>query len=103
MEVTSAVDVSDEAVEKMLEDSLEHAFEDVNERVFTEAESKPTNCSPPSAAPWTRVGAELPQEERQRIEECVRAVESAVAQGAAPRSKKPTPTWMKPPSASPPC
>ena len=36
-EIRSAVEVSDEAVEKMLADSLEHAFEDMDERVFTEA------------------------------------------------------------------
>ncbi len=35
--IESAVEVSDEAVEKMLGDSLEHAFEDMDERVFTEA------------------------------------------------------------------
>ncbi|HEY6675357.1 MAG TPA: Hsp70 family protein, partial [Terrimicrobium sp.] len=33
----SAVEVSDEAVEKMLSESLEHAFEDMNERAFAEA------------------------------------------------------------------
>src|SRR6185369_14831776 len=32
--MTSAVDVSDDAVEKMLKESLEHAFEDVSERTF---------------------------------------------------------------------
>jgi molecular chaperone DnaK len=36
----SAVDVSDEAVEAMLADSLEHAFEDVNERIWTETRMK---------------------------------------------------------------
>ena len=36
----SAVDVSDEAVESMLAESLDHAFEDVNERVWTEAKLK---------------------------------------------------------------
>jgi molecular chaperone DnaK len=40
VEVTSAIDVSDEAVEKMLEDSLEHAFEDVNARVFHRGEAQ---------------------------------------------------------------
>lgn len=40
VEMKSAVDVSDEAVEKMLGDSLEHAFEDVSERVWTEARLK---------------------------------------------------------------
>lgn len=40
VEMKSAVDVSDEAVEAMLADSLEHALEDVNERIWTEAKLK---------------------------------------------------------------
>jgi len=40
VEIKSAVDVSDEAVEAMLSDSLEHAFEDVNERIWTETRIK---------------------------------------------------------------
>src|SRR5205814_2663431 len=40
VEMKSAVDVSDEAVEAMLADSLEHAFEDVNERVWVETKLK---------------------------------------------------------------
>ena len=40
VEMKSAVDVSDEAVEKMLAESLEHAFEDVNERIWTETKLK---------------------------------------------------------------
>jgi molecular chaperone DnaK len=35
--VESAVEVSDAAVEKMLADSLEHAFEDMDDRQFAEA------------------------------------------------------------------
>jgi molecular chaperone DnaK len=40
LEMKSAIDVSDEAVEKMLGDSLEHAFEDMNERAWTQAKLK---------------------------------------------------------------
>ncbi len=40
VEINSAVDVSDEAVEAMIADSLDHAFEDMNERVWTEAKLK---------------------------------------------------------------
>ena len=88
VEVSSAVDVSDEAVEKMLEDSLEHAFEDVNERIFTEARLKAEELLPAVRRALERVGEELPADERQRIEECARAVEAAVTQGAAPPLKK---------------
>ncbi len=40
VQLTSAVDVSDEAVEKMIEESLEHAFDDMSERVLTETRLK---------------------------------------------------------------
>ena len=40
VDINSAVDVSDEAVEAMIADSLDHAFEDMNERVWTEAKLK---------------------------------------------------------------
>jgi len=40
VKIKSAVDVSDEAVESMLAESLDHAFEDVNERIWTETKLK---------------------------------------------------------------
>ncbi len=40
VKMKSAVDVSDEAVEKMLGDSLDYAFEDMSERAWTEAKLK---------------------------------------------------------------
>jgi molecular chaperone DnaK len=43
---SSAVDVSDESVEKMVEESVEHAFSDMAERVFTEAKLKAEELLP---------------------------------------------------------
>ena len=40
--IRSAVDVSDEAVEQMVAESVDHAFEDMNERILTEARLKGT-------------------------------------------------------------
>lgn len=40
IDIRSAIEVSDDAVEKMLEDSLENAFQDVEQRQFAEAEIK---------------------------------------------------------------
>ncbi|MGV3533748.1 MAG: Hsp70 family protein, partial [Chthoniobacteraceae bacterium] len=54
--MTSAIGVSDEAVEKMLEDSLEHAFEDMNERVFTEAKLKADEMLPAVRRALVQVG-----------------------------------------------
>lgn len=43
---SSAVDVSDESVEKMVGESVEHAFSDMAERVFTEAKLKAEELLP---------------------------------------------------------
>jgi molecular chaperone DnaK len=85
VEMKSAVDVSDEAVERMLEESLEHAFTDVSERIFTEARLKADELLPSVQRALTVVGAELGIEERTRIAALVAAVESAIANGSAPQ------------------
>ncbi len=83
MPMTSAIDVSDEAVEKMLEESLEHAFEDVNDRIFIEAKLKSDELLPAVRKALEQVGAALDDTERVLIAERVKAVESALAAGAA--------------------
>ena len=88
VEMTSAVDVSDEAVEKMLEDSLEHAFEDMNDRVFTEAKLKAAEMLPAVRIALEQAGAELSGEERDAIAAGVAGVEAAIATGAAQPLKK---------------
>ncbi len=88
VQMTSAVDVSDEAVEKMLEESLEHAFEDVNERIFTEAKLKAEELLPAVRKAMTQVGSGLEDSERALIDQRMADVESALATGAAPALKK---------------
>ena len=88
IKMTSAVDVSDEAVEKMLEDSLEHAFEDMNDRVFTEARLKATELLPAVKMALAQVGDELPATDRAEITRCAAEVEAALAAGGAPGLKK---------------
>ena len=88
VEMTSAVDVSDEAVEKMLEDSLEHAFEDMNDRAFTEAKLKAGEMLPAVRIALDQAGGELSAEEKQTIAARVSEVESAIAAGAAQPLKK---------------
>ena len=63
----SAVEVSDEAVEKMLADSLEHAFEDMNERAFAEACLKADEMLPAVDNALQRLGDEVAEEQRQKI------------------------------------
>ncbi len=88
VEMTSAIDVSDEAVEKMLEESLEHAFEDVNDRIFVEAKLKADELLPAVRKALEQVGAGLSGEERAVIEERVVAVEAAISAGAAQPLKR---------------
>ena len=83
VKMTSAVDVSDEAVEKMLEDSLEHAFEDVNARIFTEAKIKAEELLPAVRAALSKAGGLLTDSERAEIEARRGEVESALSLGAA--------------------
>ncbi len=88
VEMSSAVDVSDEAVEKMLEDSLEHAFEDMNDRVFTEARLKAEEMLPAVRIALEQAGGELTVEEKETITARVAGVEAAIAGGAAQPLKK---------------
>jgi len=88
VQMTSAVDVSDEAVEKMLEESLEHAFEDVNERVFTEAKMKAEELLPAVRKALLQVGGQLEEAERILIEKRMSEVENAVMSGGAQGLKK---------------
>ena len=83
VQVTSAIDVSDEAVEKMLEDSLEHAFEDVNARVFTEAKLKAEELLPAVRAALEKSGALLSPDEKADIAAHQQEVERTLAVGAA--------------------
>jgi molecular chaperone DnaK len=46
LDIRSAIEASDEAVEKMLEDALEHAFEDMDDRRFAEAKLKADEMLP---------------------------------------------------------
>ncbi|MEY5027561.1 MAG: hypothetical protein RLZZ244_3089 [Verrucomicrobiota bacterium] len=90
VEMSSAVDVSDEAVEKMLEDSLENAFEDMNARVFTEAKIKAEEMLPSVRVALDRVGAKLDDDERGQIERCAEEVRLALQEGAAQHLKRAT-------------
>ncbi len=77
----AAVNVDDEAVETMVSESVEHAFTDMAERVFTEARLKAEELLP-------AVDAVLAQglatdDERAEIEAAAKAVREALATGAA--------------------
>jgi len=75
----SAVEVSDAAVEKMLADSLEHAFEDMNERAFAEACLKADEMLPAVEAAFERLGNQITEEQRQEIVTLVAQIHEARA------------------------
>ena len=67
VEINSAVDVSDEAVEAMISESLEHAFEDMSERVWTEAKLKAEEMLGAVETAFERVGDAVDATERESI------------------------------------
>ena len=77
----AAVNVDDEAVEAMVSESVEHAFTDMAERIFTEAKLKAEELLPAVEAALAQ-GLAL-DTERGEIETAAEAVKSALASGAA--------------------
>ncbi len=78
---SAAVNVDDAAVEAMVSESVEHAFEDMAERIFTEARMKAEELLPAVEAVLGQ-GLAL-EEERGEIESAAAAVRAALAGGAA--------------------
>jgi len=81
LEMKSAIDVSDEAVEAMLADSLDHAFEDVNERVWVENKLKSEEMLAATAKALAIAGDRFSPGERDKIEECITRVREALNSG----------------------
>ena len=77
----AAVNVDDEAVETMVSESVEHAFTDMAERVFTEARLKAEELLPAVEAVMAQGLAR--DDERSEIEAAAEAVKTALASGAA--------------------
>lgn len=75
----TAVDVDDEKVEAMISESVEHAFEDMNERVWTEASLKAKELLPAVDEALAQLGTEIVPDEAQRIRECASDVSTLLA------------------------
>ena len=65
--INSAVDVSDEAVETMIAESLEHAFDDMSERVWTEAKLKAEEMLNAVDAAFAQIGNAIDAFEKKKI------------------------------------
>ena len=83
---SAAVDVDDAAVEAMVSASVEHAFTDMAERVFTEAKMKAEELLPAVESVLNQGLVE--KSERLEIELAVVAVQTALAAGTANPLKK---------------
>ena len=88
VELASAVEVSDEAVEKMLEDALENAMDDMNARAFTEARLKAEEMLPSLEKALLLAGGLLQEFEQKHIETCAAEVRRLLGGGAAPSLKR---------------
>jgi molecular chaperone DnaK len=86
--LSSAVDVADEAVEKMIAESLDHAFEDMSERIWTEAVLKSNELLPAVRSALTLVGDQIESGDRQKINALVHEVEASLKSHDPHRLKK---------------
>jgi molecular chaperone DnaK len=78
VEINSAVDVSDEAVEAMISESLDHAFDDMSERVWTEAKLKAAEMLDAVEAAFAQVGESVDAREKEMIREAAAHVREAL-------------------------
>ena len=78
---SSAVNVDDAAVEEMVSASVEHAFEDMSERIFTEAKLKADELLP--AVEMIMAQGFVEEHERGEIEAAVKEVKATMASAAA--------------------
>ena len=88
VEMKSAVDVSDEAVEEMIASSVEHAFDDMSERIFTEARLKAEEMLPAVRAALDQLGDAVDEQTRLSVEMLMAEVRSALDSREVQRLKK---------------
>ena len=79
----SAVDVDDAAVQQMVEESVEHAFDDLKARQWIEAKLRAEETAKATRNGLGECGGELPEEQRAKIETALGAVEALLAAEAA--------------------
>jgi molecular chaperone DnaK len=79
VEMTSAVDVADAEVQKMVEESVEHAFEDLRARQWIEAKLRAEETLAAARKGLTGCGAELDDSYKEQVGAAMRAVEEQIA------------------------
>lgn len=88
VQIESAINVSDESVEQMVGDSVEHAFADMSERIFTETRIKAEEMLPAINNALETMGSTIPDAERTRILALVDEVKTAIKNENNQRLKK---------------
>jgi len=79
VEMKSAVDVADAEVQRMVEESVEHAFEDLTARRWIEAKLKAQEVLIAAQSGLTECGAELDAAARSQVELAVTELQAALA------------------------
>jgi molecular chaperone DnaK len=78
VEMKSAVDVNDEDVQRMVEESVEHAFDDLASRRWIEAKLKAQQTIEATQRGLREYGGEIRTEDRERIEAALSVVTSVL-------------------------
>ncbi len=79
VEMASAVEVDDAEVQQMIEESVEHAFDDIEERRWIEAKLRAEQTKAATCKGLESFGGELADDQRGAIESALAAVESLLA------------------------
>jgi molecular chaperone DnaK len=90
----SAVDVDDEAVQQMVEESVEHAFEDLAARRWIETKTRATETVQAAEKGLAEFGSELEPAVRTQISTALRAVQSLLT-GEDPKTQTGDPSQLK--------
>jgi molecular chaperone DnaK len=80
VEMASAVEVDDAEVQKMIEESVEHAFDDIEERRWIEAKLRAEQTTEAARKGLEALGGELPEEQRAGIEMALAEVKALLAE-----------------------
>jgi molecular chaperone DnaK len=94
VQMKSAVDVDDAAVQTMVEESVAHAFEDLKARQWIEARLRAEQTMAATRKGLADCGADLPVDNRTQIECALTALEQTLA-GEDPQAKVGEPTQLK--------
>src|ERR1051325_762529 len=86
VQMKSAVDVDDADVQKMIDESTEHAFDDLRARQWIEAKTKASADLPATRKAISDYAAELEADYRQQLDQAIQTVEIAL-QTEDPKTK----------------